>query len=277
LLPLGLAFVGSGLIYFIIVGMWIAYFLPRWISTHEEVSGRTVEKFEKTMKVVGVTSGNAAPDFEAIAKRREQQIAVRRILFFSIIGFTVVVAIFALVGLVSPVVLTLPVSALSLYVVNARHQIYLLQEEEKRARSIANVTARPSSRNYSEIIARSKSATTKQTIFEEYENSEQWTPLSERVSSYAREVQSIVILPKGSAQEGAQRWEPVSIPTPNYVSAPKAVPQRRVIDLTIPGAWSEAQERAMREAMSPAPDQIFDQVQADEFEEHLRTQRAAGQ
>ena len=61
------------------------------------------------------------------------------------------------------------------------------------------------------------------------------------------------------------------------MSATKAVPQRRVIDLTIPGAWSEAQERAMREAMSPAPDQIFDQVQADEFEEHLRTQRAAGQ
>ena len=61
---------GSGLIYLIIVGMWIAYFLPRWISTHEEVSGRTVEKFEKTMKVVGLTSGNEAPDYEALAKKK---------------------------------------------------------------------------------------------------------------------------------------------------------------------------------------------------------------
>ncbi len=272
---------GSGLIYLIIVGMWIAYFLPRWISTHEEVSGRTVEKFEKTMKVVGLTSGNAAPDYEAIAKKKEQQIAIRRIVFFSIIGLTFVLSIFALVGLVSPVVLTLPISALTLYVVHARHQIHLLQEEEKRARSVAGVTSKPSSRNYSEIIARSKSASTKSSIFQEFDGNEQWIPLSERITSYTQEVQSIVIIPKGSSQQAGQKsnktWEPTSVPAPSYVNAPKAAPQRRVIDLTIPGAWSEAQERAMREAMAPASDQIFDQVHADEIEEHLRTQRAAGE
>jgi len=269
--------VGSGLIYLIIVGMWIAYFLPRWISTHEEVSGRTVEKFEKTMKVVGLTSGNAAPDYEEIARRREQQIAIRRILFFSIIGLTVVVSLFAIVGLVSPIIVTLPISAFALFVVHARHQIHLMQEEIKRARSINNVTAKPSSRNYSEIIARSKSVTTRKAIFETLSSDEQWTPLSERVASYSEEVQSIVILPKGSAQHNAGTWEPNPVPAPQYVSAPKAAPQRRVIDLTIPGAWSEAQERAMREAMAPASDQIFDQVRADEVEEQIRTQRASGE
>lgn len=268
---------GSGLIYLIIVGMWIAYFLPRWISTHEEVSGRTVEKFEKTMKVVGVTSGNAAPDYEEIAQRREQQVAIRRILFFSIIGLSIVVSVFAVVGLVSPIIVTLPISAFALYVVHARHQIHVMQDEIKRSRSIANVTSRPSSRNYSEIIARSKSAETKKVIFDGLSAGEQWTPLSERVASYTEEVHSIVILPKGSSQEQSRSWEPTSIPTPNYVSAPKAAPQRRVIDLTIPGAWSEAQERAMREAMAPAADQIFDQVQADEIEEQIRTQRASGE
>jgi hypothetical protein len=268
---------GSGVIYLIIVGMWIAYFLPRWISTHEEVSGRTVEKFEKTMKVVGLTSGHEAPDYETLTKKREQQIAIRRIFFFSIIGLAIVLSIFAIVGLVSLIVLILPVSALALYLVNTRHQIHALQEEEKRVRSIAGVTAKPSSRNYSEIIARSKSASTKLSIFEEFENAEQWTPLSERVTSYTREIQSIVILPKGSVQHSGQTWEPNAIPAPRYVSAPKAAPQRRVIDLTIPGAWSEAQERAMREAMAPAPDQVFDQAHADEIEEHLRSQRAAGE
>ena len=192
---------GSGLIYLIIVGMWIAYFLPRWISTHEEVSGRTVEKFEKTMKVVGVTSGNAAPDYEEIAQRRQQQVAIRRILFSSIIALSIVISIFAIVGLVSPIIITLPVSALALYVVHARHQIHVIQEEIKRSRSIANVTARPSSRNYSEIIARSKSAETKKIIFDGLSAGEQWTPLSERVASYTEEVHSIVILPKGSAQD----------------------------------------------------------------------------
>ena len=257
--------------------MWIAYFLPRWISTHEEVSGRTVEKFEKTMKVVGVTSGNAAPDYEEIARRREQQVAVRRILFFSIIGLMFVVALFAIVGLVSPIIMMLPISAFALYVVHARHQIHLVQEEVKRARSIQKVSAQPSSRNYSEIIARSKSASTKRTIFEGLSSGEQWTPLSERVASYTEEVQSIVILPKGSSDQNSGTWEPTAIPSPSYVSAPKAAAQRRVIDLTIPGAWSEAQERALREAMAPARDQIFDQVQADEIEEQVRSLRASGE
>lgn len=267
---------GSGLIYLVIVGMWIAYFLPRWISTHEEVSGRTVEKFEKTMKVVGLTSGNAAPDYEALAKKREQQVATRRILFFSIIGFTVVMALFSLIGLVAPAVMSLPISAFALFTVHARHQIHVMQEEVKRARSIQQVNSKPSSNNYTEIIARSKSATTRRTITEELVD-EQWTPLSERVAAYTQEVQSIVILPKGSADKNRETWEPTTIPAPSYVTAAKAAPQRRVIDLTIPGAWSEAQERAMREAMAPKSDQIFDQVQADEFEEHLRNNRAAGQ
>ena len=86
-----------------------------------------------------------------------------------------------------------------------------------------------------------------------------------------------MILPKGSADKNRETWEPTSVPAPSYVTSSKAAPQRRIIDLTIPGAWSEAQERAMREAMSPASDQVFDQVQADEIEEHLRTQRAAGE
>ena len=257
--------------------MWIAYFLPRWISTHEEVSGRTVEKFEKTMKVVGVTSGNAAPDFEEITRRREQQVAVRRILFFSIIGLTLVVALFAIIGLVAPIIMMLPISAFALYVVHARHQIHVVQEEVKRARSIQKVSSQPSTRNYTEIIARSKSARTKRTIFEGLSSGEQWTPLSERVASYTEEVQSIVILPKGSSDQNSGTWEPTAVPTPSYVSAPKAAAQRRVIDLTIPGAWSEAQERAMREAMAPAKDQIFDQVQADEIEEQIRTLRASGE
>lgn len=257
--------------------MWIAYFLPRWISTHEEVSGRTVERFEKTMKVVGVTSGNAAPDIDEILQRREQQIAIRRILFFSIIGLSFVVSAFAIVGLVSPIILTLPVSVFALFVVHARHQIHLMEEELKRAQTIQRMSSKSSSRNYTDIIARSKSATTKRTIFESLSSGDQWTPLSERVANYAEEAQSIVILPKGSSQVSSDTWEPTAVPAPNYAIAPKAAPQRRVIDLTIPGAWSEAQERAMREAMSPDSDQIFDQVQADEIEEQIRTQRASGE
>lgn len=264
---------GSGFIYLIIVGMWIAYFLPRWITTHEEISGKSVEKFEKTMKVVGVTSGNSAPDFAALEKKREQQIATRRIMFFSIVGLTFLVSIFTFAGLMSPSVITLPISALVLYVVSARNQITSLREEFQRAHVIQQSNAKPQNSKYSEIIARSKRVATQLNISEE-----QWTPLSERVASYTQEVHSIVILPKGSAEKLRENtWEPTAVPAPGYVTAPKAAAQRRRIDLTIPGAWSEAQEQAIREAMAPKPDQIFDQERADALEEHLRRNRAAGQ
>lgn len=277
MLPLGLSLVGSGFIYLVIVGMWIAYFLPRWITTHEEVSGRTVEKFEKTMKVVGVTSGNSAPDLTALEKKREQQITTRRITFVSIIGLTLLVALFALTGLVSLSVITLPISAFVLFVVHARNQISVMKEELQRAKSIQETIAKPTHNKYSEIIARSKRAATTLNI-----SDEQWTPLSERVSIYSQEVQSIVILPKGSAEKlRSTTWEPTQVPAPSYVTAPKAAQQKRTIDLTVPGAWSEAQEQAIREAMlekmAPKSDQIFDQEQAEALEEHLRNYRAAGQ
>jgi len=264
--------VGSGFIYLIIVGMWIAYFLPRWISTHEEVSGRTVEKFEKTMKVVGVTSGNAAPDYEALLEKREQQIANRRLTFAGISGLTVLVTAFALFGLVSFSAIALPVSAFVLYVVHARHQMFSMQEELKRAQLHQQSISKPTTGRYSELIARAKRVQTTLNISEE-----QWTPLSERVATYSQEVQSIVILPKGSAEKSRETWEPTAVPAPSYVNAAKAAPQRRTIDLTVPGAWSEAQEKAMREAMAPKSNQIFDQEQADAMEEHLRQYRAAGQ
>ena len=273
---------GSGFIYLIIVGMWIAYFLPRWITTHEEVSGKTVEKFEKTMKVVGVTSGNSAPDFAALEKKREQQISTRRIMFTSIAGLTFLIGIFALSGLVAPTVIALPVSAFVLYVVHARNQIAAMQEELQRARTLQESISKPSKRTtynkYSEIIARSKRVATTLSNSNLNIAEEQWTPLAERVASYTHEVQSIVILPKGSAEKlrGAS-WEPTAVPAPSYVTAPKAAPQRRTIDLTVPGAWSEAQEQALREALAPKADQIFDQEQAEAMDEHLRRYRASGQ
>ena len=91
----------SGLIYIIIVGMWIAYFLPRWIANHEEVSGRSVEKFALTMKVVGRTAGKTSVNINEIKLRHEQQILVRRILFFSIMSFMAITSIFILVGFLS--------------------------------------------------------------------------------------------------------------------------------------------------------------------------------
>jgi hypothetical protein len=64
------------------------------------------------------------------------------------------------------------------------------------------------------------------------------------------------------------------------VNAPKAVTAKRVIDLTIPGQWSEEQERLEREALaaaSPSRDEIFDQQLADEAVDRLNQARAANE
>ncbi len=84
---------GSGLIYLIIVGMWIAYFLPRWIASHEEVSGRSIEKFASTMKVVGRTAGNEKIELAEIQRLQANQLTTRRIIFTSIIALTLIISV----------------------------------------------------------------------------------------------------------------------------------------------------------------------------------------
>lgn len=256
---------GSGLIYIIIVGMWIAYFLPRWISNHEEVSGRSVEKFATAMKAVSYTSGAAKPDLNEIRSRHQNQLAVRRILFGSIVLFALMDVLMVAVGLISPIVLTIPTSAVALYIVHVRHQIATMREEIARAATM--VEESPTQESYTKLIARSKRISASRLDYQE----EQWTPLSERFSHSESEVQSIVLLPKGSA---AQRgtWEPTSVPAPLYSDASKAAPQRRIIDLTIPGAWSAAQEESRL-----GGEEIFDQVKVEEEIARLRIDRAANE
>lgn len=44
---------GSGLIYAALVVMWAAYFIPRWLRRHEELSEqRSVEKFDRAMRIL---------------------------------------------------------------------------------------------------------------------------------------------------------------------------------------------------------------------------------
>ena len=64
------------------------------------------------------------------------------------------------------------------------------------------------------------------------------------------------------------------------MTAPKAIIPKRVIDLTVPGAWSDEQERLEREALaaaSPSRDQIFDQQLADEAVDRLNQAKAANE
>ncbi len=44
---------GSGIIYAVIIVMWAAYFIPRWLKRHDELSeSRSVEKFDHAMRIL---------------------------------------------------------------------------------------------------------------------------------------------------------------------------------------------------------------------------------
>ena len=256
----------SGLIYIAIIGMWIAYFAPRWIHDRNEFSGKSVERFKVALMVVASSSpnGNLGSGVHHIDLDREAKIAQllmrRRIIFFVLIFSLTTTIAGGFMNTMPFLYALVPATGILIYIANVRRQTVADSIQHRRIQQLHRRTAGVSATNLAEVV------TPKST-------QEHWVPLSER------ELKGVVILPKGSAS-ARNEWQPTQIPTPTYVSAPKAIVPRRVIDLTTPGAWSDDQERLEREALaaaSPSRDEIFDQQLADEAVERLKQSRASNE
>ena len=256
----------SGLIYIAIIGMWIAYFAPRWIHDRNEFSGKSVERFKVALMVVANSSpsGNLGSGVHHIDLDREAKIAQllmrRRIIFFILIFSLTTTIAGGFMNTMPFLYALVPATGILIYIANVRRQTVADSIQHRRIQQLHRRTAGVSATNLAEVV------TPKST-------QEHWVPLSER------ELKGVVILPKGSAS-ARNEWQPTQIPTPTYVSAPKAIVPRRVIDLTTPGAWSDDQERLEREALaaaSPSRDEIFDQQLADEAVERLKQSRASNE
>lgn len=256
----------SGLIYIAIIGMWVAYFAPRWIHDRNEFSGKSVERFKSALIVVASSSPSGASGSGAlhIDLDREAKVAQllmrRRIMFFILISTLTTTIVGGFMNTMPFVYALVPATGILIYVANVRRQTIADKIQYRRVQQLHRRTAGVSATNLADVVTPKSSQ-------------EHWIPLSER------ELKGVVILPKGSAQV-RQTWEPAEVPAPTYVSAPKAIVPKRVIDLTIPGAWSDEQERLEREALaaaSPSRDEIFDQQLADEAVERLSQARAANE
>jgi Ca2+/Na+ antiporter len=248
----------SGIIYLAIIGMWVAYFLPRWIDSRNEFTGKTAQRYRSALEVV---AGNLSPLSEVDRLRAHQMRMMRRRLFFALIVLSFLLTLIgAIMQTVTWTLLLLPVAGFIFYLAHVRHETNTEKIAKRRRDELLRTNAGISSTNLAEVI-------TPHTV------NEHWIPLAER------EITGVTILPKGS-QQAANEWDPQSIPVPTYVNAAKAVPSKRVIDLTEPGKWSEEQERLEREALAaaaPSRDQIFDQQLAEEAVTRLRENRAAGE
>ncbi len=261
----------SGIIYLAIIGMWVAYFLPRWVHNKNEFSGKSVERYKSALRVVASNTPGAQIGTGAIytdvdrAGRVAQQLMRRRIVFAIIFLTLILTTVGAIMQTFAYIAIAIPITALVLFIAHVRRQTSRDQMQRRRVDQLHKRTEGVSHTNLADVLTH-KSA-------EAHVSKDHWIPFAER------ELTGVTILPKGSAQSRSE-WQPNEIPVPTYVYAPKAVTPKRIIDLTEPGKWTDEQERIEREALAaaaPSRDEIFDQQLADEAVQKLRDIRAANE
>lgn len=256
----------SGIIYLSIVGMWVAYFVPRWVHNHDDSSGKSAERYKSALRIVAGKSGEGSGvtglmHSELDGQSRIAQILLRRRIVFGLLILGLIVSGGEGIFNSLPYVYSLlPITGLAFYVAHVRRQSVAERLQRRRVTQLHQSTAGVSSTNLSQV-------------FVPKESRDHWVPLAER------ELSGVTILPKGTAQV-RNAWQPNDVPVPTYVNAPKAVVSKRVIDLTNPGAWSEEQDRLANEALSaaaPTRDEVFDQRLAEQAVERLHLNRAANE
>ena len=262
----------SGIIYLAIIGMWVAYFLPRWVHNKNEFSGKSIERYKSALRVVASATPGAQIGTGVIytdvdrAGRVAQQLMRRRIIFSIIFISLILTTAGVVMQTFSLIAIAIPVTAGLIYIAHVRRQVNSERIQRRRVDQLHRTTEGISHTNLADVL-------TPKPHSEIVINQDHWVPLAER------ELTGVTLLPKGTAQSRAE-WQPNEIPVPTYVNAPKAVPSKRIIDLTEPGKWTEEQQRLEREALAaaaPSRDEIFDQQLADEAVERLREVRAANE
>jgi hypothetical protein len=225
---------GSGFIYLIIMGMWAAYFLPQWLSNHEENSGKAIERYKNAMQIVA--ENNGAIQSETKTEDQNKIFLQRRLIFGSLFSLYLLSLICAAVGFLALTTTLVPLSATLIYFVNVRKQVVASQLKSRRLKAITKIT---NTKIPTTVIPEQ---------VKEKGSNEHWVPFSER-----EEITGVVVVPKDR-----KGWQPTQIPKPVYTTSAKAIPSKRIIDLTTTGQWSAEQERI--KALSGRDDDFFDQA-----------------
>jgi hypothetical protein len=225
---------GSGFIYLIIMGMWAAYFLPQWLSNHEENSGKAIERYKNAMQIVAENNGSIQS--ETKTEDQNKIFLQRRLIFGSLFSLYLLSLICAAVGFLALTTTLVPLSATLIYFVNVRKQVVASQLKSRRLKAITKIT---NTKIPTPVIPEQ---------VKEKGSNEHWVPFSER-----EEITGVVVVPKDR-----KGWQPTQIPKPVYTTSAKAIPSKRIIDLTTTGQWSAEQEQI--KALSGRDDDFFDQA-----------------
>jgi hypothetical protein len=230
----------SGIIYLIIIAMWAAYFLPQWLSSHEDASGKSIDRYKNAMQVVAENQSVTKMEDSLIDKSRV--IFQRKLIFGSLFSLYLLSFVSALFGLLAWSTTFVPLTGFFIYLAHVRKQVVASQAKIRRIKAM-------------EKIANAKLPTplSAESSEEPKPSTEHWVPFADRT-----EITGVVVIPKDRTG-----WQPTQLPKPTYASAPKAIPTKRIIDLTSPGEWTAQQEQVS--AIPDSRDQVFDQVAEEQL------------
>ena len=123
----------SGFIYLIILGMWAAYFLPKWMVSHDEASGKSAERYKSAMRVVGEAGSSTVIENDNF--KIQNQIATRRIVFGALTFLIIAIGSLSAIGIISTTILLIPATALAIYVIHVRRQVVAAQLKARRIKA----------------------------------------------------------------------------------------------------------------------------------------------
>lgn len=258
---------GSGLIYAVIIVMWAAYFIPRWLRRHEELSeSRSVERFDQAMRILSrkeptpdkryvVMPPRPAPRRSVPAQRSSRRRAAhssatvrrRRVLA----GLLLTTLVTTLVTPLSPVPWWGPLVALGATICYLVH----LRMQARSNRFVSRTRQAVRRRSRSRIMrfdAVERLMAVRRELAEERAAEERRWQEAEEAERLVREAE------EKRRSEAEAGWSPVPVPLPTYVTKPVAPRRGPAIDLTNPGTWSQAQAQLSDDVPQPHPADVPD-------------------
>lgn len=270
----------DGLLFVVIIALWAAYLVPRWVSRHERRSEeRNVERFSRAMRVLSRRGPGSVPGagptepgdgpgrvthgahlmVPTPRTARARLAARRRRTLLALCVATVLTGALVLLTPLPGWVLLLAVAVLLGDLAHLRNQARQ-REALHRNRGTAARSADARHRRTS-AVARMRAARHALTA-EGRAAAEAELRRAEAEETDARAAQEAL---------DAAAWQPLPVPLPTYVTKPKAVRPTRIIDLTGDGAWAVPSRRAPE----PAPEALRPVEATIDLGEDLR-RRAVG-
>lgn len=258
---------GSGLIYAVIIVMWAAYFIPRWLRRHEELSeSRSVERFDQAMRILSRKEPTPDKRYVVMPPRPEPRRSVpaqrssrRRAAHSSatvrrrrvLAGLLLATLVTTLVTPLSPVPWWGPLVALGATICYLVH----LRMQARSNRFVSRTRQAVRKRSRSRIMrfdAVERLMAVRRELAEERAAEERRWQEAEEAERLVREAE------EKRRREAEAGWSPVPVPLPTYVTKPVAPRRGPAIDLTNPGAWSQAQAQLSDDVPQPRPADVPD-------------------